>query len=1013
MSTPTIKTVSIENEWYATAISPRIYTTSIERVIEEEVFQVSTLPSIPLPACDDVNAEQSDIAVRASYMYRVLTNFLNLLEDDDREFLERYWGGLQQITEDYYLQAYQSDLSKNIFTVPVFRRSRWNEIILSQGSERAVIRSAITADTFDTSTATGDRTLTIVFDGNPVTITFSDTATNGIANVISEINTQVKSAFPGLDISVAYAEEGRLIIRSIDMGSTASILIDASDPNIYLGFYGGASDTGSGISTRAEPAQITGSVASPIFDTSIATGDNTLAITLNGGSAINISLPDDATTTIDAVKNVINSAIPSIATISTDNEIVLTSTITGDNSSVVISVGNTSLGFTGGDFSIGRGEEISDPIAERPVSYEVRVGTSDDDLNLVPLSDPAIVSIPALRSRIDGPTLVFGQGDSPHLGTDVTEADFGTNIDPDAELVSDAYIIRNGRIHFSRSVESQIRNSCLGILWAEDVYRNDTYLEKNFGFPIQVVRDNSIEYKNVLQGLHHSYWTGPNLKRTEIGLNLLFGLPVAPITGRIDQISVLSSPELIGTEASDVFDIRDANRTFAFTIDGIFVFAIFDPTNSYPDSGPATSHENYPAADVVSDINTAALAAGLGFSPASLETPQPGVYQIKLTGVNSVRIDSITGNAAIGFPPGAVSYGENTITINGQDFNISTEFPITKQPGDVVERLDPLTDGVEVLHYISDPLWWQVFGLASLDSNFSISKGYTQQDLRVINEILKYHVFGVKIVPDAFTRLGDIELGIVSKFVNDIRGITKNFILLIPFVLLDVFSISDDPYLTGFPDTGVNVELLFPQPTLNVSNWNQIGTNENAGIDPSSTSFTAANSGITRDNLVDGTFAGDTSGFQLDNEILYLQDNGEFELISASGTKYSPAIITANVAGPYDTSSSSGSFNISLNGFLVSFSFDPGPYQLPIQTNLTSGELAEAMNEKIDSLLGLPPGFPFAAITTDNKLRIICHRYDNVIPSVTLSSTVPEIGFTSAPGTVTGLAGLSSFTGQF
>ena len=106
------------------------------------------------PSCVDVNLEPTDVAERAEYMYRVLTDFLKLLPDEDREFLARYWGGLQQITEDVYIQAYQADLSKNIFTVPVFRRSRWNEIILTHEAEPAEIRSTITSDTYDTSIGT-------------------------------------------------------------------------------------------------------------------------------------------------------------------------------------------------------------------------------------------------------------------------------------------------------------------------------------------------------------------------------------------------------------------------------------------------------------------------------------------------------------------------------------------------------------------------------------------------------------------------------------------------------------------------------------------------------------------------------------------------------------------------------------------------------------------------------------------------------------------------------------------
>lgn len=40
MATPTIKSVSIENEWYQVVTSPRIFSISIERVLDEEVYYV-------------------------------------------------------------------------------------------------------------------------------------------------------------------------------------------------------------------------------------------------------------------------------------------------------------------------------------------------------------------------------------------------------------------------------------------------------------------------------------------------------------------------------------------------------------------------------------------------------------------------------------------------------------------------------------------------------------------------------------------------------------------------------------------------------------------------------------------------------------------------------------------------------------------------------------------------------------------------------------------------------------
>lgn len=973
--------------------------------IDNGVFPV--LPSYLQPPCPGFSGTSGENAVRAEYIYRVLTSFLNLIPDEDREFLSRYWGGLQQMTEDFYLQAYQNDLSKNLFTVPVFRRSRWNEIILHNDATRATIMSTRARENFDTSVDSGFNTITIMVDGTPVSVTFTNTPVNDVVNIALEINAHVKNVFIGEEFGIATVEDGRLVLKSLSYGSGSHIKISEADYNTSLGFYPGVEAYGTGLSTRAEPAQLYGSISSPIFDTSITNGTNSISLKINGGQAIEIAFNDDGTSTITHVKNTINTYIPGLATISTDNKIILTSNITGPNSVIEVISGNSSLGFTSGDIRYGNGQEYSDPDPERPVSFEVIVGTSDDDLNLVPISDPAIVSIPALRDRIDYPSIVFGQANRPHIGDPVPESNYGTNIGDDADLREGAYKIKDGRLHFTKEIDAIIKGSCLSALWAEDVYRNDTYLKDNFGFPIQVERNNSIAYKNVLQGMHQSYWTGPNVKNTEIGLNLLFGLPTAPITGKIDEINVLSSPEIIGEEASDTFDIRGNNRTFSFTIDGTFVFAIFDPSNIYPETGPSVSHENYPASLIRDDINIAAAAASLPFpNPATLIQPQAGIYQVKLSGLNSVRIDTITGNAAIGFKPGDISFGENEIVISGESYPISTEFPITKQAGDVVERLDPLTDGVEVLHYITDPLWWEVFGLASLDSNFSISNGYSSDDLKLINDILKYHIFGVKIVPDAFTRLGDVGLDIVSKFINDIKPLTKNFLFIIPFMLLDVFSLTDDPGLDGSPDINMLIKLEFPH-NMGFSNWNQIGTNESAPAP--TTSFSAQNDNVTRDDLNDGTFAGNLSGFLLDLEDVYTSSFGsayvtDSSSFGASPQRYSPAIYSSDVAGPYNTSLMVGPFDFDVNGVSVSVSVGSNADEIPIGASVHAAEISEAINNKLNSLV--LTGSPTAAFSIDGKLRIISHRFDGVTPNINIASTYPEIGITSTPGSIDGTPGI-------
>lgn len=955
-----------------------------------------------LTTCDPVNDDPSDVAVRADYLYKILTNFLSLFGDEDREFLTRYWGGMKQIADDSYLQLYQNNLSKNIFTVPVYRRSKWNEIILSHESLQAEILSTSTAATFDT---VANNTVTIIIDGNPVAVIFTGSVNDTRQNVVNEINAQATAALPGLQLPVASIDGDRIVLRSIDYGEEASIAIDELDGNFELGLSPGVSATGSGISTRSEPAQIIGSSTAAIYDTSISGGSNSIEIDVNEAGPIIITFPDDTSTTIITAVDTINSFIPGLASISAFNEIVLTTSTSGRSTSILIPPGggNAELGFISGQFSLGSGKEIDlTPLPDRPISYEIIVGTSNDNLELVPLEDPSVVSIPALRSRIDGPTLVLGQADSPHLGTDEIETNLGTNIDPNASVAQAVYVIRDGRIYFSRSGEALFRNGCLTTMWAEDVYRNDTYLTKNFGFPIEYERDNSIEYKNVLQGLHHSYWTGPIVKRTEVGLNLLFDLPTAPVDGKVQSVTSLSEAFILGTEAGDTFDVSGVNRTFAFTVDGKFIFVILAPGASLVDQ------QNYPAASVISDINTQASPV-LGFGPATAFIPDPGqptIAQVKLTGQNSVRIDTVVGNAALGFPPGDTAFGQIEIVIGNTTFVISSEFPVSVQPGDTVERLDPLTDGVEVLHYITDPIWWEVFGLATLDSNFNLSDGYTQADLKMINEILKYHVFGVKIVPDAFTRLGDIELGVVSKFVNDVRGLTKNFIFLVPFMLLDVVTLTDDRDFDLMPDRVTTLELFFP-PNMDAHIRNYIGSNENAGIHPDSTSYSVANNGITEFNFSDGTFVGPTIAYELDGYDVFASNGGSIDVIQGIGpVSYQSAVIESTTAGPYDTTSYGSTpltFRINGSAVTVIASSNPDPDEIPLGTSVSAVEIASAITAAINAV-GVA-GTGHVGTTLDQKLQFKSDIFNSLSPTIEMITAQPDLGIPSAPGTVVGNGG--------
>jgi PKD repeat protein len=995
------------------------------------VTVINSAAPLPLNAltCEDMRLPYGGTEVDAEYPYTVLSNFMSLFPDKDRSFISRYWGGLQQLAEDFHLQLYQNDFSKNINDVPVYRRSRWNEIILFADAKPAELFSPLSQSSYDTSIATGDNEVGFVIDGNTINIVLPDSPTTTLLEIVSSINASAALAFNRVGLQIAFIDEdlGLLKITSLDIGESASVSVSDDNPNTILGFFPGASAQGSGVATRAEPAQIVGTKNNPIIDTVV---ENKLQVVVDGTLHTILFQADPSTLMVSAV-DTINSVVPNLASLDPDGKVVLTSPTTGPTSSLLIPIGggNQEIGFAEGKLSIGCGDKISTPpIPAYPVSYEVRIGESGDDLKLQVSTDSDIMSIPALRNRIDAPILVLGQANKPHTGEEGEEEDFGAGISEDAEVVdcNDAsawvadkpslvrcsYLISNGRIHFNKNVEAEVRRLCLEKMWAEDVYREDEYLRKNFGFPIQYERDNSLEYKNVLQGLHYAYWNGPIERRVEVGLTLLFGLPTAPVDGVINSIIQNESPTLRGLEVSDFFDVRGANRTFSFTIDGTFAFAIFDPGNLYPEDGPAPSHENYPSANIINDINNAALAFGLGFQPASGFIPDPGQpdqVQIQLTAVDSIRIDTVTGNAAIGFPAGKTAFGQKTIVIGGESFVVSTEFPITRQVGDVLQKLDPLTDGVEILHYITDPIWWEVFGLSSLTPKFTLAKGYSEDDIKIINEILKYHLFGVKIVPDAFTKLGNIELSIVAKFLNDIRAIFTNYIILIPFKLLDVFGLTDDADLDGRPDDIETLYLQFP-PNMEAPPWNMIDTAANEPP-PHNLSFSTSNPApdstpITKENVVNGEYVNTHGGYidwlSLDAYDIELVNGGDIQVV---GGGYQAASHTGSAAGPFDTLTPASPLTMLVNGVSAIITYGENPGEIPQGDSVSAHDVANVISDTLQAALSSGPGSAQVSVTLDQKIVIKVDRTDGLAPpTLEITSTNTDIGITPT-GTIVGSSG--------
>ena len=329
-------------------------------------------------------------------------------------------------------------------------------------------------------------------------------------------------------------------------------------------------------------------------------------------------------------------------------------------------------------------------------------------------------------------------------------------------------------------------------LWAEESILDQDQLFQNFGFPVQVQQTNSQEYKNVLQGLWFAYWNGPSIGNIAKGLNLVFNLPYAPANGFITDISLPDPAYIEGTVESlfnspvNTFDLSATSpggdsRFMAFSVDGNAptLITFVDPIPGPPEL------DQLPNTEARDQIN-----AAVGSPIASLVTNG----RMRLSALTSVKIDTVMGNPGLGFVPGDEDFGTYHVKIRYDDGTeetliFGTQFPLDVVVGQRVEKFQPLTQAVGVFDYVSLPEWWNVFGIREL--NISIPT-FSQEDKDIVNDILKDFTFAVRVVDDAFTRLGPVDREIIGFFLEQIKPTISDYLFIIATRLFDVISVSDD-----------------------------------------------------------------------------------------------------------------------------------------------------------------------------------------------------------------------------
>jgi hypothetical protein len=452
-------------------------------------------------------------------------------------------------------------------------------------------------------------------------------------------------------------------------------------------------------------------------------------------------------------------------------------------------------------------------------------------------------------------------------------------------------------------------------LWAEITIVDQDQLYKNFGFPIQVQQSNSLEFKNVLQGLWYAYWNGPTIDNMERGLNLVFNLPYAPDDGVINSAVLFEAAILTGSVASSLnappftFDTSSTNpggdsRFLAFSINKLPPVLVIFP------NGVAT-----PAATVIAAIN---LAAGSTVASLTLDG------RVVLTASTSVEIDAVIGNPGLGFTPSDEDFGEYSVEIlldSGETelLTFGSEFALAVSVGQRVDKFQPLTKAVRIFDYVKLPGWWKVLGITKINPSIET---FSPEDIDIVNDILKDFTFAVRIVSDAFTRLGSVDRRIVRYFLEQIKPTITDYLFIVATTFFEVMSVSDDRDLLGLPATSPEYKAQHAgqNPAIKLD----IGLQNVRNIDWNFANFYLT-SPAQRASFEAGYHLPVYDDLRVETEDVTLVAPGTVDLVDGDGlgASYLQALIVGSVDSMFFDTVAAGTLTVDVNGIPVAVVFTP------------------------------------------------------------------------------------------
>jgi hypothetical protein len=159
----------------------------------------------------------------------------------------------------------------------------------------------------------------------------------------------------------------------------------------------------------------------------------------------------------------------------------------------------------------------------------------------------------------------------------------------------------------------------------------------------------------------------------------------------------------------------------------------------------------------------------------------------------------VLGNPGLGFEPGQEDFGTYNVTILGDDgvsdtFNFGSQFPADVVVGQRVDRFDPFTTGVGIFDEVLLKEWWLIFNIPQINPSIET---FSQEDRDIINNIHANFTFAVRVVADAFLRLGSVDRSIVRFFLEQIKPTISDYLFIVAERFFEIISVTDNQNLLG------------------------------------------------------------------------------------------------------------------------------------------------------------------------------------------------------------------------